>query len=99
MTQDEQVARLCLKYSALASMDAANLARRIKCEALGSSDPATLADKLVALKTNGNADPKGAEDEQIWSRVMLKHLAATSKAQPKIEAKPELKPAKKPEAE
>lgn len=98
MTQDEQVARLCSKYSALASMDAANLARRIKCEALGKSDPATLAAKLVSLKTHGNADPKGAEDEQIWSKAMLK-LAPASKAQPKIEARAELKPLKKPEAE
>ena len=98
MTKQEQVARLCYKYSALASMDAANLARRIKHAALGKSDSEKLAAKLLSLKQHGNIDPQEPEDEQIWGEAMLK-LAHAPKAQPKPEAKPELKPAKKPEAE
>jgi hypothetical protein len=71
MTKDEQVDRLCSKYSTLAEMNHENLAYRIKFEALGKSDPEKLAAKLLKLKDGGKVDPKAPEDEQIWADAML----------------------------
>jgi hypothetical protein len=67
MTKDEQVARLCYKYSTLAEMNGENLAYRIKYEALGKSDPVKLAAKLLS---GAKIDAKAPEDEQIWAAAM-----------------------------
>ena len=64
MTKDEQLARLCYKYSTLAEMNAENLAYRIKFEALGKSNPDKLAAKLLA---GAKVDAKAPEDEAIWA--------------------------------
>jgi hypothetical protein len=71
MSKNEQVERLCYKYSTLAEMNQENLAYRIKFEALGKSDPDKLAAKLLALKDGAKVDAKAPEDESIWSEAML----------------------------
>jgi hypothetical protein len=89
MTKDEQVARLCSLYSGLASMNAENVAYRIKFEALGKSDPVKLAAKLLSLKDNAKVDPKAPEDEAIWCDAMLTLLpvAEAPKAKTAADAK------------
>jgi hypothetical protein len=67
MTKDEQVQRLCYKYSKLAEMNAENLAYRIGFEALGKSNPDKLAAKLLS---GAKVDAKAPEDEQIWAAAM-----------------------------
>jgi hypothetical protein len=67
MTKDEQVQRLCYKYSKLAEMNAENLAYRIGFEALGKSNPDKLAAKLLS---GAKVDAKAPEDEAIWAAAM-----------------------------
>jgi hypothetical protein len=104
MTKEEQVAQICYKFSALASMDASNLERRIKRLALGKSDPAKLAAALLKVKRDGQVSPDAAEDEQIWAAAMLALAPAPAPKPaltpaPKSAPQPQPKPAKNPDAE
>jgi hypothetical protein len=73
MTASEQAGRLCALYSTLPEMNHENLVYRIGYEALGKSDPAQLADKLLQVSQGkAKADPKAPEDEAIWVAAMLK---------------------------
>jgi hypothetical protein len=67
MTKEQQVERLCYKYSTMAEMNAENVAYRIRFEALGKSDPDKLAAKLLS---GAKVDAKAPEDEQIWAAAM-----------------------------
>jgi hypothetical protein len=74
MTKQEHIDRLCYKYSALATMNAENLSRRIFRAALGKSDPDALAAKLLAIKEGGGVSANAPEDEQIWAAAFIKQL-------------------------
>jgi hypothetical protein len=95
MTKQEQIDRLCYKYSALATMNAENLSRRISRAALGKSDPDALAAKLLAIKEGGALSTDAPEDEQIWAAALLKQLPPVAPAAPKVAApKPTAAPIK-----
>lgn len=73
MTASAQADRLCTVYSTLATMNHENLVYRIGYEALGKSDPAKLANRLLQVaQGKAKVDPKAPEDEAIWVAAMLK---------------------------
>jgi hypothetical protein len=95
MTKQDHINRLCYKYSALATMNAENLTRRIRRAALGKSDPGNLAAKLLEIKAGANLSADAPEDEQIWAAVLLKQLPPRAEV---AAAKADVEP-KKPVAE
>ena len=92
MTQQEKVDRLVATYATLATMNEHNLAYRIGYEALGTSDAAALAKKLIAIK-DGKAQVSASapEDEAIWCAAMAKAAGSVKPTAPPLQ--PAVKPA------